>query len=295
MSVRAGALFPPASAPPTLPHVTGPVALPPGGALRPGAGCRVLPRGRVRRREGPLPRRQRWRLAVAERLPAWAQPRCGVEPRTVAAVCVLLAVATGFAVHHFWTGRPQEVPPVAEPAAASSPAPSPASPSTAAGPERSGQEAEGAGDAGEEVVVDVAGEVRKPGVYTLPPGSRVGEAVDSAGGTVPGTDTAHLNRARVLTDGEHIVVGSDAAAEPSPPVASGGAAAPRPGGQGGPLPLNTATAEQLESLPGVGPVLAGHIVTHRQQHGPFATVEELVEVSGIGERRLADLRDRVVV
>lgn len=144
------------------------------------------------------------------------------------------------------------------------------------------------------VVVDVSGKVRRPGVLRLPVGARVVDALRAAGGVPPGTDTTGLNRARVLMDGEHVVVGVPVAAAPpgALPVA-----APQgvPGSVGaeGPVSLNTATVEQLDTLPGVGPVLARHIVEHRTQRGGFRSVEELREVRGIGDRRFADLRPRV--
>ncbi|WP_338053987.1 ComEA family DNA-binding protein [Streptomyces spiramenti] len=139
-------------------------------------------------------------------------------------------------------------------------------------------------------MVDVAGEVVDPGLRTLPPGSRVGDAIDAAGGPVPGAETDLINRARPLTDGEHIVVGGDAH-QPGD--------APAPVRQGfdsqGKVRLNTATADDLEELPGVGPVLAGSIIAHREQHGQFTSVDQLIAVSGIGETRLADLRERMVL
>lgn len=205
------------------------------------------------------------RLAVRERLPVWLQARCGVEPRTVAAVSVVLVVAVGFAAQQYWSARPQPVtaPAVVAPAPAAAP-PAPAAAGT--GP----------------ILVDVSGKVRDPGVRRLPAGSRVEDALAAAGGVRPGTDTTGLNRARVLMDGEQVLVGA-----PAPPPGGGG------GGATGPLSLGTATAEQLDGLPGVGPVLAQHIVDFRTERGGFRSVEELRQVNGIGERRFADLRKLV--
>ncbi|MCP3755969.1 ComEA family DNA-binding protein [Streptomyces sp. TBY4] len=224
-------------------------AVPPGGGEGPGGGLR-------------------W-LAVRERLPLWLQTRCGVEPRTVAAVSVVLVVAVGFAAQQFGAARPRPVtaPAVVAPAAAALSAP----PVVRAGP--------GAGP----ILVDVSGKVRAPGVRRLPPGSRVEDALAAAGGVRPGTDTAGLNRARVLMDGEQVLVGA-----PVPPPPTG-----RAGPASGPLSLATATAEQLDGLPGVGPVLAQHIVDFRTARGGFRSVEELRQVNGIGERRFADLRELV--
>ncbi|MCB5178180.1 helix-hairpin-helix domain-containing protein [Streptomyces sp. SMC 277] len=138
-------------------------------------------------------------------------------------------------------------------------------------------------------MVDVGGKVRAPGLRHLPPGSRVADAVAAAGGVRPGTDTSGLNLARLLVDGEQVLVGVPA---PPQPPAPGGARANslRPGT---PLSLGNATVEQLDALPGVGPVLAQHIVDFRTARGGFRSVEELREVTGIGERRFADLRPLV--
>ncbi|MFD3546405.1 helix-hairpin-helix domain-containing protein, partial [Streptomyces sp. NPDC058655] len=170
-------------------------------------------------------------------------------------------------------------------------APGPGAPGPGApGPGAPGPGAPGPGAAGPGaariVVVDVGGKVREPGVRRLPAGSRVEDALAAAGGVRPGADTTGLNRARVLVDGEQVLVGV-----PVPPQAQ-----PPPGGAGpgpGPLSLGSATVEQLDGLPGVGPVLARHIVDFRTARGGFRSVEELRQVNGIGERRFADLRPLV--
>ncbi|MGW0854203.1 helix-hairpin-helix domain-containing protein [Streptomyces sp. NPDC002690] len=142
------------------------------------------------------------------------------------------------------------------------------------------------------IVVDVNGKVRRPGVQHLRAGARVADALDAAGGVLEGTDTTGLNRARILVDGEQVVVGV-----PVAPQSPGTAGATGPGGEGatpaGPLSLSTATAEQLETLPGVGPVLAQHILDHRAEHGGYSSVDELRDVTGIGDRRFADLQPLV--
>ncbi|MGW5850154.1 helix-hairpin-helix domain-containing protein [Streptomyces sp. NPDC055254] len=232
------------------------------------------------------------RLAVRERLPVWLQARCGMEPRTVAAVAVVLVGAVGFAAQQYWSARPA----VVTPAAVVAPAPAPGTgPASAPGPGRGPGQAwtdplpaaavAGAAvpaEGGGRIVVDVSGKVRDPGVRRLPAGSRVEDALAAAGGVRPGTDTTGLNRARVLVDGEQVLVGTPAQ--------------PQPGGTGpapGPLSLGSATVEQLDGLPGVGPVLAQHIVDFRTARGGFRSVEELRQVNGIGERRFADLRTLV--
>lgn len=225
----------------------------------------------------------------------WLQTRCGLESRSVLALTVLLVAAAVFAVQHFWVGRAQQV---RAPEVVRAAAPydagrrDPAAASTATtGPPVPG------GTAGAEIVVDVSGKVRKPGIHRLPAGSRVVDALSAAGGVRPGADTDGLNRARFLVDGEQVVVGV-----PAPPggtgagVGVGVGVAPGPAGgaaPAAPVSLNTATVDQLDSLPGVGPVLAQHIVDYRAQHSGFRSVDELREVDGIGERRFADLRNLV--
>src|ERR671913_161646 len=136
------------------------------------------------------------------------------------------------------------------------------------------------GTPGAAVVVHVVGQVRRPGVLRLAAGSRVADALDAAGGPTPTADLARVNLARVLVDGEQVKV---------PAAGDGGTA-----GTGTMLvPLNTADLATLETLPGVGPVLAQRIVDWRSQHGRFTSVEELGEVSGIGEKLLAQLRPLV--
>lgn len=221
-------------------------------------------------------RRERWRLGLGERLPLWVRTRCGTEPRTVVALAVILVVAAALAGRYFWVGRPE---PVRAPEVVTE-----AAPATERAPVR--RPPAGAPP----VVVDVSGKVRRPGVLRLPAGSRVADALRAAGGTRPGTDLTGLNRARVLMDGEHIVVGAaPAAAAPAP----GTAGVSGPGGAQGPVSLSTATVDQLDTLPGVGPVLAQHIVDYRTRHGGFRSVDELREVNGIGERRFADLQSLV--
>ncbi|NUP22551.1 MAG: ComEA family DNA-binding protein [Streptomyces sp.] len=249
----------------------------------PGAGDR---QARTRARIGP---------ALRERMPVWLQARCGLERRSVVALTVVLVLAAGFAVQHFWAGRAQSVraPEVVRAAASyggGEPGEEPGAGTPAAG-------AQGAvGTAAPEIVVDVGGKVREPGIHRLPAGSRVADALRAAGGVRRGTNTDSLNRARFLVDGEQVIVGAPGAVPGAAPGAgsgsgSGGAAAGA--APAGPVPLNTATVDQLDTLPGVGPVLAQHIIDYRTQHGGFRSVDELREVNGIGDRRFADLRNLV--
>ncbi|MFF4355731.1 helix-hairpin-helix domain-containing protein [Streptomyces sp. NPDC001604] len=235
-----------------------------------------------------------WRLraglALRERMPLWLQARCGLELRSVVALSVLLVVAAAFAVQHFWAGRTQSVraPEVVRAAAPFGERKGSGQP----GPEASSGAPGAAGTPGAEIVVDVSGKVREPGIHRLPAGSRVADALRAAGGVRPGTNTDGLNRARFLVDGEQVMVGGPVAPAPAaaPGVPAGSAAGAVPAA---PVPLNTATLDQLETLPGVGPVLAQHIVDYRTQHGGFRSVDQLREVNGIGDRRFADLRKLV--
>ncbi|GHG92662.1 hypothetical protein GCM10018780_14420 [Streptomyces lanatus] len=249
-------------------------------------------------------RAERWRaragLALRERMPVWLQARCGLERRSVVALAVVLVLAAGFAVQHFWAGRAQSVraPEVVRAAAQYGGAGEGAGEEQggAAGSVTGGSASGAAGAAGTaaaEIVVDVSGKVREPGIHRLPAGSRVADALRAAGGVRPGTNTDSLNRARFLMDGEQVIVGAPAAVPgAAPATGSGGAAAPGTA-PAAPVALNTATVDQLDTLPGVGPVLAQHIIDYRTQHGGFRSVDELREVNGIGDRRFADLQNLV--
>ncbi|MFB9720208.1 ComEA family DNA-binding protein [Planobispora longispora] len=140
-----------------------------------------------------------------------------------------------------------------------------------------------------EITVHVTGKVRRPGVITLPGGSRVTDAVQAAGGIRKGVLPGPLNLARRLIDGEQIVVG--APGRGGAPITPADPAAPAEVV----LDLNTATAEQLDQLPGVGEVLARRITEYRDGNGGFRSVEQLREVSGIGDRKYAEIKDKVRV
>lgn len=158
------------------------------------------------------------------------------------------------------------------------------------------------------VVVSVVGLVHTPGLVTLAPGARIADALQAAGGPVNGADTIGLNMARPLGDGEQIVVGL--APAPGQPTALGSSVAsgstptskappPRPGSvkpkAGEAVNLNTATVQELDALPGVGPVTAAAIVAWRQANGKFTSVDQLADVEGIGPARLEKLRALVRV
>jgi competence protein ComEA len=134
--------------------------------------------------------------------------------------------------------------------------------------------------------VNVVGAVRRPGLYRLKDGSRVADAVTRAGGPTPKAQIELVNLAARIVDGEQIVVPRRGLAGPSVAAPDGAAAT-------GPVHLNSATLEQLDALPGVGPVTAQKILDYRQQHGAFGSVDELDAIAGIGPARLATLRGLV--
>lgn len=140
------------------------------------------------------------------------------------------------------------------------------------------------GSAGGDIVVDVAGAVRRPGVYRLPAGARVIDALRRARGPVPGAQLAAINRAAQLTDGQQVVV---------PDRAPGGAVAAGAAAGDGPISLGSATVEQLDTIDGIGPVTAQKIVEFRDRHGGLASVEQLDDVSGIGPATMESLRARL--
>ena len=144
------------------------------------------------------------------------------------------------------------------------------------------------------VRVYVGGEVRQPGLYTLARGSRVGDAIAAAGGTTEVADVSTLGLAAVLEDADQIIIGARAAV---PPVSGGATDATA---EGGPAPtgiinINTASAEELEQLPEIGPAIAGRIVEHRERNGPFRSVDELAAIDGISERMVDELRALISV
>jgi competence protein ComEA len=138
------------------------------------------------------------------------------------------------------------------------------------------------------VLVDVAGWVREPGVYEFAAGARVVDAIEAAGGARPGAALSALNLAAPLVDGTQVLV---------PKQGEGGVAPPAAGGTtvGGLVNLNTASATELETLPGIGEVIAQRIVDHRTANGPFTSVDQLLDVSGIGDAILGSIRELVTV
>jgi competence protein ComEA len=224
-------------------------------------------------------------------LPPTLRGRVALGPAQVAVLAVL--VALGLAVACWWVvrgGAEAVVAPVVPTPAAVlvSPAGTPSG-GTGGAPVVDAGATPVAGTGGS-VTVDVAGKVRHPGIAVLDAGSRVVDALEAAGGARPGVDLSGLNLARVLVDGEQVVVGVPA---PADPVAS---AASSPGAPPGPLVnLNTATQPELEALPEVGPVTAQSILGWRSEHGGFTSVDELLEVDGFGDATLDQLAPYVTV
>ncbi len=233
----------------------------------------------------------RW-LPAASPGPSWvARVRADPGRAGAIALAVVAALAVLVTVFTLLRDRPAPVmsaklPPVEKT--------SPGTPRSSAGPG-----AVAPADADHPVVVSVVGLVHTPGLVTLAPGARIADALQAAGGAVAGADTIGLNMARPLGDGEQIVVGL--APAPGRPaglgssVASGPVPAPAKPKPGQVLDLNAATVEQLDTLPGVGPITAAAIVAWRQANGKFTSVDQLADVDGIGPARLEKLRALVRV
>ena len=194
----------------------------------------------------------------------------GLTRREMVLVAVIAVGALAGAGLWYVRSLPQAVQVTAEPAAVAAPSPTPGS-----------------------VFVHVAGWVRRPGVYELQEGARVIDALELAGGPKRGAELSALNLAAVLTDGQQVIVPRTAE------TGAGGGAGTVPAAPGtapgGLINVNTATATDLEELPGIGPVLAEAIVAFREENGPFTSVDQLEDVSGIGPVTLEEIRDLVTV
>jgi competence protein ComEA len=226
--------------------------------------------------DGPLDR-------LRDLLSAWR-----TDARVGLVVLAVVAVVAGVVWYQVAVGAADEAPP--RPSSATtepSTAPNGSSPAAASPPAGSA-----AADGG--VVVHVAGAVTHPGVVELEAGARVIDAVEAAGGALATADLDRLNLAAKLTDGQRVLV--QKLGDPVAPGATTGDPTATPGETpGGLINLNTATSEQLEELPGIGPVLAEAILTEREGRGGFRNVLELRDVRGIGEKRFADLVDLVTI
>ncbi len=238
-----------------------------------------------------------WR-DLLDRAPAWLRRPAAAG---LAAVAVLAVVAAAVALLRPPAGpAPRLTLPVAG-AAGSAGGEAPAGMAAGAGGPR---EAVGGGGgppaAGAVLTVHAAGAVSHPGVYSVPSGARVGDLLTAAGGPLPEADVDRLNLAAKLADGDRVLVPRQGQpAEPGLPGAGGPGSVGAGGGSSttaaGPIDLNTATVEQLDTLPGVGPATAQAIVTYRNRHGRFRSVTELLEVPGIGPAKLEAVRPLVRV
>lgn len=141
------------------------------------------------------------------------------------------------------------------------------------------------------IVVDVAGKVLHPGVYKLRQGSRAIDAIKAAGRQLKGVSLTDINLAEVLTDGQQIIVGAPAVTKASSKSKKAGASKGKI--TSGTININTATVAQYEQLPGVGAVMAARILTYRTAHGPFASIDDLTKVSGMGKSKFANLKSFV--
>lgn len=253
-----------------------------------------------RRPDPPLPLIQRFGGVVE---------RFGPTPGRLVGAAVAVAIAVALAV---WLLRPPPppvetslptVPPATPPVPGAGPTPRAGTASTGTGT-GTVDGAAGPTAATTEVVVHAAGAVTRPGLYRFPAEARVADVIDAAGGLAADADGDRLNLAAPLADGLRVYVPRVGEAV-VPPVVTGGEPPPGTGSAvegdpatGGPVTLvdlNTATATELETLPGVGPATAAAIIDHREQQGPFATVDDLLDVRGIGDAKLAALRDLVRV
>ncbi|MFI5693436.1 helix-hairpin-helix domain-containing protein [Kribbella sp. NPDC051586] len=244
--------------------------------------------------------------------------RWTLSPRHILVLLAVLAVGLSWAAWSFLRARPEPIPdtspttatsgqPVAQPTPAQTQPGTNQSPganqssgtnqspganqSPAANwPPGTNQSPGSAGSPGQQlVVVYVAGKVRRPGLVRAPTGSRVADVLTLAGGPLPGVDLTTLNLARQVTDGEQITVGQPSQPQPTNPP---GTTTPTAASTD-PVNLNTATLDQLDALPGVGPVLAQRILDYRTQNGPFTTIDQLQDVPGVGPKKFDSLKPHV--
>jgi len=219
------------------------------------------------------------------------------DPRVGVAALVVVALAAGFIWYRLGAGDSASSSTTRRPPATSARTTTePAADAPAGGSSAANGGSSGATKKGARVTVHVAGSVAKPGVYDLAGGARVIDAIEAAGGGAPDADLNRLNLAAKVADGQRVLVQRVGEAAPAGSTSAGGS-----GGDGGSVDpsglvnLNSATQAELEALPGIGPSLAGSIITERERRGGFRSVNELRDVRGIGEKRFADLKDKVTI
>jgi competence protein ComEA len=217
---------------------------------------------------------------LQDRLPLWA--RTGLERVSLGSLVTLVSVLVGIVLvgvllvqRHTGGGYSSSYD--ASVTSASSGSPSYADPTESTAPSAAADSAS--------IVVDVGGRVRKPGLVTLPAGARVADAITAAGGPLHHREIATLDLAARVTDGQLLLVGAKAAS----PVDGTSPAAPGAGGSAAPVDLNSATLDELETLPGIGPVTGQKIIDWRTAHSGFTSIQQLQQVSGIGPATYADL------
>jgi competence protein ComEA len=223
----------------------------------------------------------RWRASLPE--PTWLRIAAGAAVAAVVVVGLVLL-----------TRKPAPAPLVLPraPVDASGPAPPPGP----SGPLRAGDPGPTTTGASATITVHAAGALARPGVYGVPDGARVADVISAAGGTLPEADLDQVNLAAKVVDAERVYIPKRGEVPPAPVGASPALTGPLgPGTAAGPVDLNTATAEQLDTLPGVGPATAQAILGFRASHGRFASVDDLLEVRGIGPAKLEALRPLVKV
>ena len=217
------------------------------------------------------------------------------DPRVGIVALLVVALAAGFIWYRLGAGDSGESSTTRRAPTTSAPtSTAEAANSSASGGSSTTGSSSGATKKGERATVHVAGAVAKPGVYDLDAGARVIDAIEAAGGGAPDADLNRLNLAAKVADGQRVLVqrvGEAALPESALPGESGGGSAD----PSGLVSLNSATQAELETLPGIGPTLAEAIITERERRGGFRSVNELRDVRGIGEKRFADLKDKVTI
>lgn len=218
------------------------------------------------------------------------------DPRVGVAALVVVAIAAGFIWYRLGAGDSASSSTTRRtPATSARTTTAPTADAPAARSSAANVGSTGATKKGTHVTVHVAGAVAKPGVYDLAGGARVIDAIEAAGGGAPDSDLNRLNLAAKVADGQRVLVQRVGEAAPAGSASAGGSGSGGSADPSGLVNLNSATQAELEALPGIGPSLAGSIITERERRGGFRSVNELRDVRGIGEKRFADLKDKVTI